>query len=164
MERITEFLLLLLVSWSTWLGGATTESVTDVSATTTAQVVQVIDGDTIDVTIAGREERVRYIGIDTPEPYRDAEPACYSLEASLRNEELVGGKLVQLVAGKEERDTYNRLLRYVYVEDTFVNAELVRDGFATTLPIPPNTRHASYLYELEQAAAAAERGLWGVCE
>jgi len=130
-------------------------------ATTTATVVKVIDGDTIKVLQEGEELTVRYIGIDTPEPYRDKEPACFSKEASARNVALVAGKTVELVADSELRDRYSRELRYVYVDGLFVNEVLVTEGYAKTLTIEPNVRFAEHFSELEQVAKKQLVGLWG---
>jgi micrococcal nuclease len=130
----------------------------------TAAVTRVVDGDTIAVEIDGGEERVRYIGVDTPESVVPGEPVeCYGPEASRFNARLVEGREVRLVFDSERRDRYERLLAYVYVGDTFVNAELVRRGFATTLTIPPNDTFADRLARLEERAASAGRGLWGAC-
>jgi micrococcal nuclease len=128
-----------------------------------AQVLSVVDGDTIRVQLNGVEETVRYIGIDTPEPYRDGEPACYSGEASRRNTELVAGREVRLVPDAEDRDRYERLLRYVYVDDVFVNKQLLEQGYATTLTIRPNTQFASAFATIEVNARAAGVGLWSAC-
>jgi micrococcal nuclease len=132
---------------------------------TTVQVTRVVDGDTVEVDYQGRTEDVRYIGIDTPESVKPDTPVqCYALDASHFNERLVDGRRVRLVFDAEPRDDYGRLLAYVYLGDTFVNAELVRRGYARTLEIEPNTRFASLFDRLEQAAANAGRGLWGECE
>ena len=139
------------------------DSARDPAVTETATVVRVIDGDTITVTIDGQEETVRYIGIDTPEPYRDGEPACYSKEATSRNTELVAGTQVQLVPDIEDRDTYDRLLRYVYVNDSFVNEQLVAEGYATTLRIAPNTSQADTFQQAQDTAQAQQLGLWSAC-
>jgi micrococcal nuclease len=136
---------------------------TALQSTPAVTVLSVIDGDTIKVRIGEKEETVRYIGIDTPEPYRDGEPACFSREATEENKRLVEGKEVKLVGDKEDRDKYGRLLRYVYVGDTFVNAEMVENGFAKILRIKPNTEHASELSTLQEAAREAKRGLWKEC-
>lgn len=129
-----------------------------------AEVVRVVDGDTIEVDLGGRVEDVRYIGIDTPESVKPGTPVeCFGEEASDANRELVEGERVGLVFDRELRDRFGRLLAYVYVGGTFVNAELVRDGFARTLEIPPNTAEAEALSRLERGAAAAGRGLWGSC-
>lgn len=161
-----EIILNLLLAFITlWFGGDDMQSnqAVNAPASTTATVVRVIDGDTVQVRVDGREETVRYIGIDTPEPYRDAQPACYSQEATTRNTELVAGAEVQLVADTEDRDKYDRLLRYVYVDEVFVNERLVAEGYATTLPIKPNTAYASSLRSAEAAAREQSLGLWSAC-
>ncbi|MCD5382415.1 MAG: thermonuclease family protein [Candidatus Pacebacteria bacterium] len=129
-----------------------------------AWVVRVADGDTIVVRINGREERVRYIGIDTPEHAREHhQEECYAHEATEANKRVVAGKHVTLIRDSEDRDTYDRLLRYVYVDDLFVNAYLVQEGYADTLFIPPNTQYASTFTSLKDAAQADARGMWGQC-
>lgn len=129
-----------------------------------ATVVSVTDGDTIKVRIGNKEETVRYIGIDTPEPYRDGDPACFSEEATIRNKELVEGKKVSLVSDSEDKDKYGRLLRYVYVGETFVNRELVKSGYAKTLRIKPNIEFSQEFSELQRTAQQEKRGMWGTCE
>lgn len=114
----------------------------------TGVVVDVIDGDTIDVEINGQEVRVRYVGVNTPE--RD-EP-CY-VSATSANAALVNGRTVRLVADVSNTDRFGRLLRYVYVGDTFVNEALVRDGFAEAVLYEPDRRHYDNFVRLEQAAA-----------
>ncbi len=110
------------------------------------EVVDVVDGDTIEVLIDGTEEDVRYIGVDTPESVKPGAPVeCFGPEASAFNERLVGGERVGLVFDAERRDDYGRLLAYVYRGETFVNAELVRRGYATTLTIAPNDGYAGSL-------------------
>jgi micrococcal nuclease len=127
-------------------------------------VVDIVDGDTIEVLVNGHQEDVRYIGIDTPESVAPGEPVeCYGHQASDLNAELVEDETVRLVFDAERRDQYGRLLAYVYVGDLFVNAELVRDGYATTLTIAPNDSFAGLFDRLEQGAANAGRGLWGDC-
>ena len=125
------------------------------SAPDTATVTQVIDGDTI--TIADGF-RVRYIGIDTPEVYPKLE--AFGAEAWQANRELVEGKTVRLERDVSDTDRYSRLLRYVYVNDIFVNAELVRRGLARAKAYPPDTKHHDYLEELETEARQAGRGIW----
>ena len=130
----------------------------------TAQVVRVVDGDTIEVALDGGTDDVRYIGVDTPETVKPGEPVqCYGPEASEFNHELVDGETVRLVFDRELRDVYDRLLAYVYVGDRFVNAALVREGYARTLEIPPNTSRADQLATLEQRAGEHGLGLWGAC-
>ena len=129
-----------------------------------ARVLRVIDGDTIEVSIGGHEEDVRYIGVDTPETVKPGTPIqCYGPQAKVENHRLVAGKAVRLVFDRERRDVYGRLLAYVHTRSRFVNAALVRGGYARTLTIPPNTAHASLLMRLEVGAGQDGRGLWGSC-
>jgi micrococcal nuclease len=132
----------------------------------TGEVVRVVDGDTIRVHLGDRTERVRYIGIDTPESVKPGTPVqCYAERASQANAALVAGRRVRLVADAERRDRYGRLLAYVYREPdgAFVNAALVRDGYARTLTIPPNVAHAGDFSRLAGQARQAGRGLWRAC-
>lgn len=123
-----------------------------------AQVINVVDGDTIDVLIDGVEYRVRYIGMDTPE-----RGDTYYSEATQANAALVAGATVILVKDVSETDRFGRLLRYIYLTDgTFVNAELVRQGYARVATYPPDVAHVNDYLALEQEARNASRGLWGV--
>jgi micrococcal nuclease len=109
---------------------------------------------------------VRYIGIDTPESVKPGTPVqCFAKAASHENERLVEGRRVRLVQDAEPRDRYGRLLAYVYRrgDGLFVNAELVRLGFARTLTIPPNVAHAARFRRLATQARRGERGLWSRC-
>ena len=129
-----------------------------------ARVERVIDGDTIRVRfVSGAARRVRYIGIDSPELRGDTE--CYAKAAVNRNAELVGGERVKLVYDRERKDLYGRLLAYVYRarDGRFINADLIADGFATPLTVPPNVAHASELRRLARIAREERRGLWGSC-
>ena len=126
-----------------------------ISPPETAKVTQVIDGDTI--TIEGNY-RVRYIGIDTPEVYPKLE--AYGIEAWEANRRLVEGKEVRLERDVTETDKYDRLLRYVYVGDVLVNAELVRQGLAEAKAYPPDTKYQDYLEKLEAEARLVGRGMW----
>ncbi len=128
-------------------------------------VIRVIDGDTIVVEIAGERERVRYIGIDTPE-MNDPRPAVRELAAEARraNARLVEGRRVRLELDVETRDRYGRLLAYVWVGDTMVNEVLVRTGHAAPYTFPPNVRYverfvsAAREARAEKAPSGAEAG------
>lgn len=98
---------------------------------------------------------MRYIGMDTPEK---GEP--YYLEALQMNNELVGGKKVRLEKDISDRDRYGRLLRYIYVDDIFVNAELVRQGYAHAHAYPPDIKYQTYLETAEEEARRMNRGIW----
>lgn len=132
------------------------------------KVSQVIDGDTIVVDMDGIEERVRLIGIDTPETLKPDSPTeCFGKAASEFANQLVNNKAVRLAADpiNTNRDRYNRLLRYVFLEDgTFVNAEIIKQGYGFAYLSFPFTKAEEFrAYQVE--ARQAERGLWaGVCE
>lgn len=128
------------------------------------RVERVVDGDTIRIDGG---QLVRLIGVDTPEvqgPYREAE--CFGEQASQHTEALLPPRTeVRLVFDVGHRDRFDRLLAYVYrtSDDLFVNASLVRNGFANVLTIPPNVRYAARFRRLERAARSAGRGLWSAC-
>ena len=130
---------------------------------TAARVVRVIDGDTIEVEVSGREYRLRYIGIDAPETVKEDTPMEWmGPEASAANKALVSGKLVYLERDVSETDRYGRLLRYVFLADgTFVNGELVRQGYAQAITYQPDVKYQDLLRSLQQEARGAGRGLWG---
>jgi micrococcal nuclease len=129
-------------------------------------VTRVVDGDTVHVSIDGDDEAVRYIGVDTPETVKPGTPVqCFGKAASAYNHRLVEGQPVRLRFDAERRDKYGRLLAYVYraSDGLFVNAALVRGGYATTLTIPPNTAHAPQFATLERRARGRRKGLWRAC-
>ena len=131
-----------------------------------ATVIRVVDGDTVDFDIGGTKERVRLIGIDTPETKKPDTPVqCYGPEASAFTASLLPeGTAVHLERDVEARDKYDRLLAYVYLADgTFVNLAIVRGGYAHLLTIPPNVAHADDFVAAARAAEAENAGLWGGC-
>ena len=144
-------------------GGEQSDAEVTPSGGASVPIVRVVDGDTARALVDGREESVRYIGIDTPEVDPSIGVECFGAQASARNKQLVEDETVRLAYDAERRDRYGRLLAYVYVGETFVNAELVRGGFATTLEIAPNDSKAGLFDRLQQDAANAGRGLWGEC-
>ncbi|MFA6636562.1 MAG: thermonuclease family protein [Candidatus Omnitrophota bacterium] len=125
---------------------------------------QVIDGDTIELSSG---QRVRYIGIDTPEIRKKEgekwvyRPEVYGVEAKNRNASLVSGKALKLEFDVEKEDRYGRYLAYVYSGDAMVNSLLVREGFATVYTFPPNVKHYKELVMDQQEAFVLRRGLWG---
>ena len=132
-----------------------------------ATVERVVDGDTIDVLVGGRQETVRLIGIDAPESVAPTRPVqCFGKEASLHLEAVLPeGTEITLVRDVETRDAYQRLLGYVVRsrDGLFVNLELVVAGYAAALNYPPNDHYASVIARAEADAVAADRGLWGHC-
>jgi micrococcal nuclease len=136
------------------------------AAASVVRVVRVVDGDTIRVSLDGRSEPVRYIGVDTPESKRPGTPVqCFARRAAAENARLVRGERLRLVFDVERRDRFGRLLAYVYRarDGVFVNAALVRGGFARTLTVPPNVRFAARFTALAAEARRTGRGLWSAC-
>jgi micrococcal nuclease len=132
-----------------------------------ATVVRVVDGDTIVVAVGGREEKVRLIGVDTPETVDPRRPVgCFGPQASHHTKQLLpSGAAVQLERDAEQRDRYGRLLAYVHrrPDGLFVNQELLADGYGVTLSIAPNTTFAGRFASIERSARQAGRGLWSAC-
>ena len=143
------------------------EGTTSGAMTANATVVGVVDGDTIDVRVGGAEERVRLIGVDTPETKRPDTPIeCYGPEATAFTARLLpAGSAVHIERDVENRDAYGRLLGYVYRagDGVFVNYELVRQGYATPLSIEPNVAHAATFVDAARHAERADAGLWSAC-
>ena len=131
-----------------------------------ANVVSVVDGDTIEVSIDGQTFTVRYIGIDTPETVAPGDPVQWmGPEAADANRQLLEGETVVLERDVSETDQYDRLLRYVWIDDggewILVNLELVRGGFAEAKEYPPDVKYSELLDVAEADARAAELGIWG---
>ena len=141
-----------------------------------AVVVHVVDGDTVDVRLGARRERVRLIGVDAPEAHdsekleRDARRTHRSKAAieamGRRASEFTARRLqneaVGLELDVERRDRYGRLLAYLWLPDgTLFNADILHAGYAHVLTIPPNVRYASHFRAIEREARLAGRGLWG---
>ena len=138
-----------------------TETPISASVSETFKVTRVVDGDTIEIEGG---EKVRYIGIDTPETVDPRKPVqCFGVEASKKNKELVEGKTVRLEKDSTDRDKYSRLLRYVWVGDLFVNLELVKQGFANSYSYPPDIKYQKEFLAAETEAREAQRGLWKAC-
>jgi micrococcal nuclease len=165
LRRLAPFVVLVLLAGG--YGYTRVKGDGDEGPGITGRVVRAVDGDTIVVDVGGgREERVRYIGVDTPETVKPRTSVqCFGRYASQFNHRLVDGRAVRLVTDAEARDRYGRLLAYVYrAEDgMFVNAEIVRDGYAKLLTIPPNVRHVEQFRALATEARRAGRGLWNAC-
>ncbi len=132
-----------------------------------ATVTEVVDGDTVVVEVAGRTERVRLIGIDTPEATGGFLPVeCYGDEASAFTKSLLPpGTEVHLTRDVEARDRYNRLLAYVHRsgDGLFVNLAIAANGYAEALIIEPNTTHADSFFAAAATARDQGLGLWDTC-
>jgi micrococcal nuclease len=124
-------------------------------------VVRVVDGDTIHVRTGEGIEKVRYIGVNTPEihhPRKGEEPG--GREALAVNRALLSHRHVRLELDVRVRDRYGRLLAYVWAGDTMINAELVRRGYAQVMTVPPNVRYQELFVKLQREARESGRGLW----
>ncbi len=129
-------------------------------------VTRVIDGDTIELSTG---QKVRYVGMDTPETVDPRRPVgCFGKEASSENKKLVEGKEVILEKDVSETDKYSRLLRYVYLplpdgNLLFVNDYLVRAGFAKVYTYPPDVKFNEQFLQAEREARTQNRGMWAAC-
>jgi len=128
-------------------------------------VTRIIDGDTIEVEISGQKEKVRLLGIDTPELSRSGKPAeCFAKKATDRLKALMDGSEVYLLADRSQgdRDRFDRLLRYVYLPGgTNVNLDMIRDGYAHEYTYSLPYQYQAEFLEAEKTAREKERGLWG---
>ncbi len=138
--------------------------------TTYYQVVKIVDGDTIDVNINGKSERIRLIGIDTPETVKYDNPIeCFGPEATAKAKELLLNKKVRLEVDstQDDRDTYDRLLRYVYRDDDlFFNEWMITNGYAREFTFIKPYKYQTEFKQAEINAQNSELGLWksGVCD
>lgn len=129
-------------------------------------VTRVIDGDTIEISIRGKKEKVRLLAIDTPETVDPRKTVqCFGREASDKMKSWVAGKYVKLIDDRSQgnRDKYKRLLRYVYDEKIFINREIVAQGYAFSYKKYP-TKYLNEFNKLEQQARKKNLGLWNKCQ
>lgn len=122
------------------------------------KITRVVDGDTVHVLIDGRDFAVRYIGVDTPESTTEHE--FLGPESSALNSSLVANQDVVLYRDTSETDRFDRLLRYVFVGEKFVNAELVRAGMAQAIDYEPDTACSELLTQAMLEAQQTKVGLW----
>ncbi len=124
------------------------------------------DGDTIAVNMNGKVEKVRFVGVDTPETHKPNTPVqCYGPAAAAYTKNLIGKNSVRLESDplSTDRDRYNRLLRYIYLPDgTLVNQKLIQNGYAFYYPYFPFSKSDQFAAD-QDAAMAAHKGLWGNC-
>jgi micrococcal nuclease len=133
--------------------------------TVEAKVTSVVDGDTI---VIDGNHKVRYIGVNTPEINKDTSgrktgEQCFANESYLENKRLVEGKTVRLVRDVSNTDKYGRLLRYVYVEELFVNDYLINNGYAKTMTVKPDTKYYDLFKQSQLQAKSGSLGIWKAC-
>jgi micrococcal nuclease len=128
-------------------------------------VIRDVDGDTVIARLPhGRVEKVRLLGVDTPEVVDPRKPVqCFGHAASAYTASRLVGRRVTLELDAEPRDKYGRLLAYVHVDGHRFDDELLAGGYGRFLVIPPNGSHARAMLQAELSAKAARRGLWGAC-
>ena len=170
MRRATTLFLLVVATACTNASHRATGSTapaTTMSLEANATLVYISDGDTIGVDVDGTEERVRLIGIDTPETKKPDTPVqCFGPEATAYTTSLLPkGTRLHLERDVEARDPYGRLLAYVYRVDDgmFVNLQIISQGYARPLTIPPNVAHADQFVAAARSAEAGNVGLWAGC-
>ncbi len=156
--------LLLFVGSSCQIQDKSLESVSQPNVEAFLPVTKIVDGDTFWVD-NGTEKglKIRFIGIDAPESRRmfKREIGYYGKEAKLYLTGLLTNKKVRLVSDVDPLDQYGRTLSYVYLEDgTFVNAELIKNGYAVLMTVPPNVEFAEYFSKLQAEARENKKGLW----
>jgi len=141
-----------------------------------ATVVRVVDGDTLVCLVDGKNEKVRLIGIDCPESKdnrkhkEDAKRDCCHTSDQLidlgkeatafTTSVAAAGKAVQLEIDVQERDKYHRVLAYIWADGRLLNAELLREGLAQLMTIPPNVKRANYFYQVQKKAQRENKGVW----
>lgn len=139
----------------------------------TATVIYVVDGDTAQVALAGGgEERVRFIGVDTPESTRGKNDP-YGKEASEYTKKKLDGQQIWLEFDVGGRDRYDRMLAYIWLEEPtnfseaeirakMFNAELLLEGYAQIMTVPPNVKYVDYFTAFQKEARYAGKGQWGL--
>ena len=139
----------------------------DVAKIAHVKIVKVIDGDTVDIEIDGRTERVRLIGVNTPETKHPTKPIeCFGPEASAYMTQLLPkGTNVRIERDTEARDRYGRMLLYLYrnSDNLFINLDLISRGYGTPMSIEPNTFHRNDFVHAAALAEATNVGLWKAC-
>ena len=156
-------------SYSKNLSPSKTIIPTKTASTEAFLVTKVIDGDTI---VLENGEKVRYIGINTPElHHQKKEVKCFAKEAYEENKKLVLGKRVFLQKDVSEKDKYNRLLRYIFLDEqmstseaSFINLYLVKNGFAFAASFPPDVKYNSLFLNAQKEAREKNLGLWQRCQ
>lgn len=126
-------------------------------------IVRVVDGDTFIINYNGKDERVRLIGIDTPESVHPNEEKNteFGKQVSNYSKEMLGGNKVELEFDVEERDKYGRLLVYVYLDGQMYNKLLLEKGYAKIATYPPNVKYVEDFTKIQKQARENKVGLWG---
>ncbi len=153
MRQIVELLIIIIMIFIQATSSGVVENNNDtIKQQTVNTVTHIVDGDTFDIASG---ERIRMIGIDTPE-----RGEYFYKEASTRLEELIGGKEVILIKDVSETDRYGRLLRHVYYNGVWINKQMIDEGFAKLATFPPDVAHVEIFEQAQQKARDAGVGMW----
>jgi micrococcal nuclease len=127
-------------------------------------VARVVDGDTAEMLLGGREVDIRFIGIDAPESVAPDRPVeCLGRRASAYTEARLEGRTVRLEFDVERLDRFGRTLAYVWIGDELFNETLVAEGYAVVTTFPPNVKYVDRFVAAQRSAREAGVGLWGAC-
>jgi micrococcal nuclease len=152
-------LLILLAAALT--AGCSNQTASTKSGRESVKVERVVDGDTFEITLNGKKEKVRLIGIDTPETKKPNTPVMfYGKEASDYTKQRLEKKTVELEWDVDRKDQYDRLLAYVWVGDELYNSTLVREGYARIATFPPNVKYVDRFKKDQEDARKQQKGLW----
>lgn len=163
---VSPLFVLIFITLASCFTEPKTQNDSTSKTTTLRQVIKITDGDTFYVSDSTEKgEKIRIIGVDAPESRNmfklKKEP--FGKEATQYLAGLIENKQVRLEYDVDEKDQYQRTLAYVFLEDnTFVNAELVKNGYAQIMTIPPNVKYADLFYELQVEARNNKRGIWAI--
>lgn len=163
MMRSTVTILLVLASVLSYGPAHAVDTPPRPAGLVSGQVVNVVDGDTVDVSLGGKTERLRLIGLDTPETKDPRKPVqCFGREASAHAKALLNGRTVGLEtdATQDTRDRYGRLLAYVWVGARLYNLDMIADGYAHEYTYRVPYKYQTLFKQAQQEASAAGRGLW----
>ena len=154
----------ILAAFTAENSNTTTNTTTDKEdiSNKTFKVLKVVDGDTIQIDYNGKKEKVRMIGIDTPESVHPDETRNNENGkiASEYTKKLLTDKEVTLELDVQERDKYGRILAYVYLNGKMINKKLLEDGYAQVATFPPNVKYVKEFTKIQEKAKEAEKGLW----
>ncbi|TDF87929.1 thermonuclease [Paenibacillus piri] len=152
---------MLILAAAIAMTGCQSKSAATAAGRESVKVERVVDGDTLEIKLNGKKEKVRLIGIDTPETKKPNTPVMfYGKEASDYTKKRLENKTVELEWDVERRDKYARLLAYVWIGDELYNRTLVKEGYARIATFPPNVKYVELFKKDQEEARKKEKGLW----
>jgi micrococcal nuclease len=144
-----------------WLAGCQQTSPTPTSGRDLVKVERVVDGDTLEITLNGKREKLRLIGVDTPETKKPNTPIMfYGEEAAQYTKKRLDKKTIELEWDVDRLDPYNRFLAYVWIDGELFNRTLVSEGYARIATFPPNVKYVDKFKKDQEEARRNQKGLW----